>query len=74
MAASKRYHGGMADDEIKTTVRLERGLHERLVAAAGRDRRSMHSQIITYIERGVAADERRDRRMATMARKQQETG
>jgi hypothetical protein len=60
----------MGNDEIKTTVRLEHGLHERLLATAGRDRRSMHSQIITYIERGVAADERAAKRTASAARRE----
>jgi hypothetical protein len=59
----------MEDDTIKTTVRLEPGLHERLDAAAGRDRRSMHAQMIHYIERGLAADERAAKRAASAAQR-----
>ena len=53
-------------DEIKMTVRLDPKLHERLAGAADRDHRSMHAQMILYIERGLAADDRRVRRAATM--------
>jgi predicted transcriptional regulator len=56
----------MADDKIKTTVRLDPELHARLERAAGRDHRSMHSQMVAYIERGLAQDDRRDKRAATM--------
>jgi predicted transcriptional regulator len=50
--------------EIKMTVRLDPGLHERLSRAAEHDRRSMHAQMITYIERGIIADERKRKRPA----------
>jgi predicted transcriptional regulator len=56
----------MADDKIKTTVRLDPGLHARLEQAAERDHRSMHAQMVAYIERGLAADDRRERRAAAM--------
>jgi hypothetical protein len=51
-------------DNIKTTVRLDPDLHEMLGRAAERDHRSMHAQMIAYIERGLAADERKVRRAA----------
>ena len=54
---------GMAD-EIKMTLRLRPDLHERLNQAAARERRSMHAQLLTYIERGLAADDRKARRAA----------
>jgi hypothetical protein len=54
----------MADLKIKTTVRLDPGLHERLVRAAERDHRSMHGQIVAYIERCLALDERKAERAA----------
>jgi predicted transcriptional regulator len=54
-------------DTIKTTVRLDPGLHARLDQAAARDRRSMHAQMVHYIERGLAQDDRRDKRAATIA-------
>jgi hypothetical protein len=57
------YGDGMAED-IKQTIRLSPELHERLDQAAQRDRRSMHAQMITYIERGLAADDRKARRAA----------
>jgi predicted transcriptional regulator len=54
----------MENDTVKTTVRLDPGLHARLDQAAGRDRRSMHAQILSYIERGLAQDDRKARRAA----------
>ena len=54
-------------DDIKTSVRLEPGLHKKLSEAAGRAHRSMHAQMVHYIERGLAQDERTARRAATMA-------
>jgi hypothetical protein len=53
--------------EIKQTVRLSPELHERLGQAAQRDRRSMHAQMIIYIERGLVADDRRAARQARQA-------
>jgi len=52
-------------DKIKTTVRLDPDLHERLGQAAERDHRSMHAQMIAYIERGLTQDERRARKAAS---------
>jgi predicted transcriptional regulator len=51
-------------DEIRMTIRLSPQLHERLGRAADRDRRSKHAQMILYVERGLTADERRERRAA----------
>jgi hypothetical protein len=68
VAALWWYRGGMAD-EIKMTVRLHPDLHKRLSSAAQRDRRSMHAEMITYIERGIAADERKLRRSGGEAQK-----
>lgn len=49
----------MPDEPItKTLLRLTSSLHQRLQVAARRNRRSLHSQIIWYIERGIEADER----------------
>ena len=53
------YYGGMSDEIKETKIRLPAGLHERLKQAAGRDHRSMHAQMIAYIERCLDADERR---------------
>ena len=60
-------------DDIKTSVRLEPGLHGKLSEAADRDHRSMHAQMIHYIERGVAQDERTAKRAATIAARAGET-
>jgi len=43
-------------DEIKMTIRLSPDLRERLKQAAERDHRSMHAQMIAYIERGLDQD------------------
>ena len=56
----------MEDTEIRQTLRLPGKLLERLRAAAERDHRSVHGQILSYIEKGLAADDRRDKRAATM--------
>jgi len=47
------------DTETRQTIRLPDTLAARLRVAAGRDHRSMHSLMLAYIERGLAADERR---------------
>jgi predicted transcriptional regulator len=57
----------MADDEIHMTIRLTPELHARLGRAAMRDRRSKHAQMITYIERGIIQDERKQRRASRLA-------
>jgi hypothetical protein len=49
----------MKDTETRQTIRLPGKLLARLRAAAERDHRSVHSQMLVYIERGVAADERK---------------
>jgi predicted transcriptional regulator len=49
-------------DEIKMTIRLSPELHARLGRAADRDHRSKHAQMLAYIERGIDADERKERR------------
>jgi predicted transcriptional regulator len=54
-------------DDIKTSVRLEPGLHKKLSEAADRDHRSMHAQMVFYIERGLAQDERTAKRATTLA-------
>jgi predicted transcriptional regulator len=41
---------------MKTTIRLPDDVAERLKKAAERDRRSVHAQMLIYIERGLAAD------------------
>ena len=39
------------------TLRLPDEMHERLKAAAGHDRRSLHAQVLVYVERGLNADD-----------------
>jgi predicted HicB family RNase H-like nuclease len=46
--------------EVKLTVRPSPEMHERLKAAAEREHRSLHGQILAYLERGLAADEARN--------------
>jgi predicted HicB family RNase H-like nuclease len=50
------------DDEVRLTIRLTPELHARLGRAADRDHRSLNAQMISYIERGVTADERKEKR------------
>jgi predicted DNA-binding protein len=46
---------------MKTTnVRLPDGLHERLKEAAERNRRTLNSQIVWYLEQGLDSDDRPD--------------
>jgi hypothetical protein len=52
----------MAEGIKETKVRLPIGLHQRLKRAAERDHRSMHQQVLSYIERGVTEDERKEQR------------
>jgi predicted HicB family RNase H-like nuclease len=49
----------MADDRIQTTVRLDPGLHQRVLDEAARQDRSVTSLITHYIRLGLAEDERR---------------
>jgi predicted DNA-binding protein len=48
----------MSDEIKETKIRLPAGLHERLKQAAGRDHRSMHAQMLAYIERGLDQDDK----------------
>lgn len=53
----------MADEPVKkTTITLPASLHQRLVEAAERDHRSMHGQVLAYVERGLNQDEEKDRK------------
>ena len=54
----------MADEPVKkTTITLPASLHQRLVEAAERDHRSMHGQMVAYIERCLNdQDEEKDRK------------
>jgi hypothetical protein len=56
--------GVMSDAIREMKVRLPAALHQRLRLAAERDHRSMHQQMLAYIERGLDQDERRERRTA----------
>jgi predicted HicB family RNase H-like nuclease len=40
-------------EDIRFTLRLPAGLHQRLAAAAAREHRSINAQIVRYIERGL---------------------
>lgn len=53
------YIGTMAD-ETRTSIRLPDELLARLRAQAGRDHRSVHAQMLAYIERGLDQDEDQD--------------
>lgn len=43
-------------DVMKTTIRLPDDVDERLKRAAARERRSVHAQMLVYIERGLDQD------------------
>jgi hypothetical protein len=45
--------------DTRTTLRLPPALRDRLFDAAERDHRSMHQQILLYIERGLDQDDRK---------------
>jgi hypothetical protein len=49
---AKCYSGTMTD-ETRMSIRLPDELLERLRSAAKRDHRSVHAQMIAYIERGL---------------------
>jgi hypothetical protein len=51
----------MADTTKKMTVQLPATLHDRLARAAERDHRSLHKQMLAYIERCLDQDEREAR-------------
>jgi predicted transcriptional regulator len=55
------------DTETRQTIRLPNPLLDRLRVMAEADHRSVHSLMLSYIERGLAADERTAKRAATMA-------
>ena len=56
---------GVMNNAIKEMkVKLPADLHERLRQAAERDHRSMHAEIVSYVERGVKQDEAKARRLA----------
>jgi plasmid stability protein len=50
------------DTETRQTIRLPDPLLARLRVAADREHRSVHGQILSYIERGLDQDERKLRR------------
>lgn len=50
------YDDTMADD-TRMTIRLPDELRSRLLEAAERNRRSMHAQMLIYIEQGLDADD-----------------
>ena len=43
-------------DDTRMTIRLPDELRSRLLRAAERNRRSMHAQMLIYIESGLDAD------------------
>jgi predicted transcriptional regulator len=47
----------MSNAEVKTTLRLSRELNERLKRIAEINRRSVHAQILIYVEDGLEVDE-----------------
>jgi hypothetical protein len=59
----------MEQDTTRQTIRLPDPLLARLRAAAEADHRSVHGQMIAYIERGLDADERAAKRAASAARR-----
>ena len=56
------YCGGMAEKTVNTTLRLDPDLHARLTAVARRNHRSLHSQVLAYVERGLDQDQEGDGR------------
>jgi hypothetical protein len=52
----------MTKDETRQTIRLPDPLLARLREAAERDRRSVHAQMLHYIERGLDQDAERESR------------
>jgi hypothetical protein len=45
--------------DTRTTLRLPEGLRDRLFDMAERNRRSIHAQILIYIEQGLDQDEKK---------------
>jgi len=64
------YSCTMEQDTTRQTIRLPDPLLARLRAAAEADHRSVHGQLLHYIERGLAADERAAKRAASAARRE----
>lgn len=56
MASKKRYCDAMIEEIKRVSIRLPDALHGRLKLAASRDRRSLHGQVLAYIERGLNQD------------------
>lgn len=51
----------MDEKKIQLPLRLDPQLHDRLRRAAERERRSINSLVLVYVERGLREDERRAR-------------
>ncbi len=49
---------GEAQPEVKITLRLAADLHARLKRVAQQERRSMHAQILLFVEDGVGRSEK----------------
>jgi hypothetical protein len=60
----------MEQDTTRQTIRLPDALLARLRAAAEAEHRSVHGQLLHYIERGLDDDERAAKRAATIARRE----
>jgi predicted transcriptional regulator len=45
------------DNQTRMTVRLPDDVHARLKRAADRNRRSLHSQLLIYVEQGLDREE-----------------
>jgi predicted transcriptional regulator len=44
-------------NDTRTTIRIPDDLHKRLKDAAERNHRSVHAQILVYIERGLEEEQ-----------------
>lgn len=51
------WYAATMEQETRQTIRLPDPLLARLRRAADHDRRSVHAQMLTYIERGLDQDE-----------------
>ena len=45
------------DNQTRMTIRLPDDIHARLKSAADQNRRSLHAQILRYVELGLSLDE-----------------
>lgn len=52
----------MSEKTVRMTLRLPEKLHDVLVAAAERDRRSLNAEIVVRLERSIAQEIARPRR------------